>query len=269
MSTPTFSFKTEKIDEFGVKVETIDYGDVSNSVLLSAFGRHMTYSDLEPYARNPEDCNNLVCEFRWFDEKTLQFKAFLNTNEFYYESFNPQAMSIELFIILGELESQLEANEQEEEEEEQESSEEEIERVRKSSGGKAPRKRLSESAVLLAENEVLLAKIKRKLQTELEYLEAILEDYQTEGQQRTTISEFDASQLLCIGLSILKNGGNPQEFDDRFTSLGFDKDRSAMIKSLCEDALKNKSERAQEKLFATAQREVIKKSKEQSKKSTR
>ena len=77
MSAPTFGFKTEKIDEFNVKVETIDYGDVVNSVLLKAFRRHMTFFDLEYLVRDPEVWNQLVCEYRWLDEDTRQFEAFL------------------------------------------------------------------------------------------------------------------------------------------------------------------------------------------------
>ena len=54
MSAPTYSFKTETIDDFGVKLDTIDYGDVCNSTLLKVLGDHMTYNDLEFYASDKE-----------------------------------------------------------------------------------------------------------------------------------------------------------------------------------------------------------------------
>lgn len=152
MSAPTYSFKKEEIDEYGVKVETIDYGDVCNSTLLKAFGDQMTYNDLKSYARDEEDCGSLVCVYRWFDEKTLQFKAIHNGTEIFLKSFDRLAMGIELFHILNELETEMETREDEEREEHSsldltpespESPESPI--VRRNFGGlggKAPRKEL-------------------------------------------------------------------------------------------------------------------------------
>ena len=139
MSAPTYSFKKEEIDEYGVKVETIDYGDVCNSTLLKAFGDQMTYNDLESYARDAEGCGNLVCVYRWFDEKTLQFKAMYNGAEIFQKSFDRLAMGLELFYILNELETELETREDEERVESRRNS-------KKSTGGKAPRKMLSKEA---------------------------------------------------------------------------------------------------------------------------
>ena len=117
MSAPTYSFKKEEFDEYGVKVETIDYGDISNSTLVRAFGDQMTYNDLEFYAKNEEGCTNLICIYRWFDEKTLQFKAMDSCKEIFSKSFDRLAMGIELFHILNELETALETSEDEEREE--------------------------------------------------------------------------------------------------------------------------------------------------------
>jgi hypothetical protein len=136
MSAPTYSFKKEEIDEFGVKVETIDYGDISNSTLLRAFGDQMTYNDLKLYARDEEGCGNLVCVYRWSDEKTLQFKAIRNGVEILQKSFDRLAMGLELFYILNELETELETREDEER----------VESCKKSTGSKAPRKMRTEEA---------------------------------------------------------------------------------------------------------------------------
>jgi hypothetical protein len=136
MSAPTYSFKKEEIDEYDVKVETIDYGDVYNSTLLRAFGDQMTYNDLKLYARDEEGCGNLVCVYRWFDEKTLQFKAIHNGAEIFQKSFDRLAMGLELFYILNELETELETREDEERVKIRKNS-------KKSTGGKAPRKILA------------------------------------------------------------------------------------------------------------------------------
>jgi len=148
MSAPTYSFKKEEIDEYGVKVETIDYGDISNSTLLKAFGDQMTYNDLEFYARDEEGCGNLVCVYRWFDEKTLQFKAIHNGTEIFQKSFDRLAMGIELFHILNELETEMETREDEEREEHSsldltpESPESPVRRSFGGLAGKAPRKKV-------------------------------------------------------------------------------------------------------------------------------
>jgi hypothetical protein len=180
MSAPTYSFKKEETDEYGVKVETIDYGDISNSTLVRAFGDQMTYNDLEFYAKNEEGCGNLVCVYRWFDEKTLQFRAIHNGTEIFEKSFDRLAMGIELFHILNELETEMETREDEEREEHSsldltpESPESPVRRSFGGLAGKAPRKKVvtaSEAGDAEEIEKVLKAEWMRKKQV-LEALEA-------------------------------------------------------------------------------------------------
>jgi hypothetical protein len=125
-TTPQYSFRKQIRDESGRLVEeVINYGEIMNWTIVDIFGHLMFYDDLKKYARFPDETTYLTAEFRWnrFDEQ-CHFAVFTNTdstdsyhtNGFYHGSFHQGAMSMEPFITLGQIESELENAEDEERE---------------------------------------------------------------------------------------------------------------------------------------------------------
>jgi hypothetical protein len=86
------------------QIETIDYGEISNSTILQIFGSEMTYNELKFYAENIDNSTHLIVEWNrntetqlvrvWFDNKVVMDSKF---------SINH---SCDMFFFLGELETE-------------------------------------------------------------------------------------------------------------------------------------------------------------------
>jgi len=125
-SVTTYVVRKKFKDEFfeGGKLvkEVIRYGEISHRTILDIFGHLMFYDDLKFYARDPDASTYLVGKFEW-DEDDCYFTVFKNTDcteEYhtgcvFYEGrkFERYAMAMEPFITLGQIEYELEAQEEE------------------------------------------------------------------------------------------------------------------------------------------------------------
>ena len=84
----------------------------------------MLYDDLKKFARFPNETTYLTAEFDYREEHKCHFTVFrdtdstdsYHTNGLYHGSFHQGAMSMEPFITLGQIESELENAEDEERE---------------------------------------------------------------------------------------------------------------------------------------------------------
>ena len=117
-----YSFKDEVKDVDGCDlIETIRYGEIMHSTILEIFGHLMYYDDLKFYARDRDASTYLTAEFRWRNDD-CNFTVFKDTDStdsfstdgFYHGQFNRYSMSMEPFITLGQIESELENAEDEE-----------------------------------------------------------------------------------------------------------------------------------------------------------
>ena len=88
-------------------METIDYGDIPNSAILTIFGDEMAYNDLMLYSTNQESTTNLKVEHTrdteiqlvrvWFDNKVVMDKKYSihhSCNMFYH--LNQLVLELEL-----------------------------------------------------------------------------------------------------------------------------------------------------------------------------
>jgi hypothetical protein len=124
-TTPQYSFRKQLRDESGKLVEeVINYGEIMNSTIVEIFGHLMLYDDLKKYARFPHETTYLTAEFNYREEHKCYFAVFTDTdstdsyhtNGFYHGEFHRGGMSMEPFITLGQIESELENAEDEERE---------------------------------------------------------------------------------------------------------------------------------------------------------
>ncbi len=87
-------------------IETVTYGEVSNSSILTIFGNEMTYNELKFYAKDKDNTTHLKIEWNrntetqlvrvWFDNTIVMDKKY---------SINH---SCDMFYYLGELDMELE-----------------------------------------------------------------------------------------------------------------------------------------------------------------
>jgi hypothetical protein len=124
-TTPQYSFRKQLRDESGKLVEeVINYGEIMNSTIVEIFGHLMLYDDLKKYARFPHETTYLTAEFNYREEHKCYFAVFTDTdstdsyhtNGLYHGEFHRGGMSMEPFITLGQIESELENAEDEERE---------------------------------------------------------------------------------------------------------------------------------------------------------
>jgi len=119
---PKYSFKRTIKGSGGKEMEIIEYGDVQHSTIVDIFGHLMIYDDLKPYARDPESFTFLTAKFDYGDRSTLDlwFSVFANTTDtddgsklLFQQKFNRNAISMEPFITLNDIENHLEGIEDE------------------------------------------------------------------------------------------------------------------------------------------------------------
>lgn len=117
-SSPVYSFKDVTKDENGhLETEVIRYGEIQHSTILDIFGHLMFYDKLEFYTRDQCASTYFTAKFK-YSEDECYLSVFSNTNRtdhyddlFFSRAFDRLSMSMEPFITLGQIERDLQAEE--------------------------------------------------------------------------------------------------------------------------------------------------------------
>ncbi len=101
--------RTEVKKDNGGCIETVDFGEMLNSTIVTIFGSEMTYNDLKFYAENSNDFTYLKVEFNRNEESQL-VKVWFNTDVVMDKKYSIYH-SCDMFYYLGEYEAEMEEQE--------------------------------------------------------------------------------------------------------------------------------------------------------------